>query len=1087
MNPDQGRRFGPYEIQSRLGGGGMGFVFRAWDARLHREVAIKLLNNDYSMPGMRERFLREARAASALNHPNICTIFDIGEQDGEPYLVMELLEGETLKDRIYRQSIPVDELIRIARETAEALGAAHARGVVHRDVKPANVFLVEKPNGGTQAKILDFGLAKIDGGVLGARGRSLDLTTVGATVGTLAYMSPEQARGEVLDARSDLFSLGVVMYEMATRHVPFQGATSALIFVQLLNHAPEPVRDWNEAVPRELERIILKLLAKDRNARFQTARELELALIALTEKGTGGWLRKAVTAVPLVRATDPVAREKRPSHPRNKTGDSHPSRLTPRPDLSGEGAPPAREPFTTAAADDQFLRPVVRAPRSDSRPPRAASGPQDAGLYDVPVPDPDMVRPSRGGAQIPPQRSSRPELIGPFGAQATAVPEMQSGSGPNAETEELERDGNPVLYPPADPEEDASKRRWWWMVAALMLGLVVLLGLLWVFFHGTFRTAALNGQESIMLTEIDNETAEKALDGAVAEGLELDLAQSPYIHLRNGNAFQAALQSSTDDPQPRHDPQSAALDRRVASGLGVDTYLHGSVTGTSPPYSVNVELREVKSDKLLATMESKAPSLLQIPSAIDEISGEIRFRAGEPRTSIDQFTTPLVREATGNLEALQRFSQGEVLLASLRPLDALKAFQQAASLDPKFTQAYLRRAEILSQLQAETAAADAARQALGVADGTSDRTRILAQAAYEIGQSGDYLRASSLLRALLVSYPHDANAHAMLARTLRLEGHFAEALQAAQKAYSDDPLNSFSYTQFADGLVGLDRYDAVLDVTAQLKRLGLPSADAATAATFLASHVADSKKNLVAGTPVASGQSQAAYLDNMGQLTEGEAAWRTRAAAFTLDESLRSAAASALSRASLNRAMLGDCAHALPLALATDGLPMGRVALHDTGVTLGLCGERQQAERLLTLLQERFPQSFEVANFFPADIRSAIALHDQDGDAALEALRPAQGFDLISIGPLLRGLAHTQLRQFEMAIVDFQTVLSHPGLAFLSGTVIFPAAQVGVARAFAASGEKANSKDAYAHFLLLWRGADANDPLVIEAQHHVGM
>jgi serine/threonine protein kinase len=230
--PEIGKKYGPYEILGHLGGGGMGFVYRAWDARLHREVAVKLLHSEFTMPGMRERFLREARAASALNHPNICTIFDIGEQNGEPYLVMELLQGQTLKDLIDYRTVQVDEIVCIAREIAEALGAAHAKGVIHRDIKPANIFLVDKPNGAVQAKVLDFGLAKFQGGVLGARtNRSLDLTAAGATVGTLAYMSPEQARGEVLDSRTDLFSLGVVLYEMATRHIPFPGATSALVFV----------------------------------------------------------------------------------------------------------------------------------------------------------------------------------------------------------------------------------------------------------------------------------------------------------------------------------------------------------------------------------------------------------------------------------------------------------------------------------------------------------------------------------------------------------------------------------------------------------------------------------------------------------------------------------------------------------------------------------------------------------------------------------------------------------------------------------------------------------------------------------------
>ena len=279
MIPESGQTFGPYEILGELGGGGMGIVFRAWDSRLLRQVAIKMLHQEYEIPGMRERFLLEARAASALNHPNICTIFDIGEQDGEPYLVMELLEGETLKEKIAGGAVPVHELVSFAAEVAEALSCAHAKGIVHRDIKPANIFLMDKGGGKRQAKVLDFGLAKISMAMrFGGMSRILELTSAGSTVGTLAYMSPEQARGENLDTRSDLFSLGVVMYEMATRRVPFRGNTPAMVSASLLSETPEPIRSWNDSIPRELEKIIFRLLAKDRTARFQNAGEVSEAL-----------------------------------------------------------------------------------------------------------------------------------------------------------------------------------------------------------------------------------------------------------------------------------------------------------------------------------------------------------------------------------------------------------------------------------------------------------------------------------------------------------------------------------------------------------------------------------------------------------------------------------------------------------------------------------------------------------------------------------------------------------------------------------------------------------------------------------------
>src|SRR5947209_4787459 len=263
MIPMTGDQFGPYEILGTLGRGGVGEVYRAWDRRLEREVALKLLHDEYPQPGNRERFMIEARAASALNHANICTIFDVGSKDGWPYLVMELLKGITLKEKIARSSMSAEEIVRVATEMAGALGAAHALGIIHRDVKPANVMLTKQADGRMRVKVLDFGLAKLTGPLPGQLNhREEHLTVVGEAVGTVSYMSPEQARGDELDGRSDLFSLGVVMYEMATRRTPFHGSTTALLFAQLLGQDPEPIREWNETIPRALEKVIFRLLEK---------------------------------------------------------------------------------------------------------------------------------------------------------------------------------------------------------------------------------------------------------------------------------------------------------------------------------------------------------------------------------------------------------------------------------------------------------------------------------------------------------------------------------------------------------------------------------------------------------------------------------------------------------------------------------------------------------------------------------------------------------------------------------------------------------------------------------------------------------
>jgi len=262
-------QLGPYKIEAKLGEGGMGEVFRAYDTRLHRSVAIKMLRGQTSLdPAARERFQREARAASALNHPNICTVHDIGEASGEPYLVMECLEGETLRERLARGPLAVGELTALATEVTDALEAAHANGIVHRDMKPANVFITRRG----QAKVMDFGLAKfIQAGE--STSTAPMLTEAGLAMGTVAYMSPEQARGEALDARTDLFSFGVMLYEMAAGVRPFQGNATATLFDAILNREPVPVGTLRTGLSPAMENLLLGLLRKNREERVQSAAE----------------------------------------------------------------------------------------------------------------------------------------------------------------------------------------------------------------------------------------------------------------------------------------------------------------------------------------------------------------------------------------------------------------------------------------------------------------------------------------------------------------------------------------------------------------------------------------------------------------------------------------------------------------------------------------------------------------------------------------------------------------------------------------------------------------------------------------------
>ncbi|NIM01687.1 MAG: protein kinase, partial [Acidobacteria bacterium] len=356
---EPGQQIQHYRLVEKIGEGGMGVVWKAEDPRLQRQVALKFVPESDSSAATVDRYLREARAASALNHPNICSIYDIGEWEGRRFIVMELLEGRPLNEHIGGKPMEIDAAIELAVQLAGAIGAAHAKGIVHRDIKPDNIFIT---NDGT-AKILDFGLAKLGSGEEPGEDdetrTALGQTRPGAIVGTVAYMSPEQALGDQLDARTDVFSLGVVLYEMITARRAFDGKTSAAVFDQILNRAPTAPVDFNTQVPIELQNIVNRALEKDPALRYQSAADLAADLKRLRRDSAerpGGappaatagqhWWPKVVVGIALVAAISIAA------NMLLRTERTEPAAAAPQPGVSG--APSiAVLPFTNESGDQE--------------------------------------------------------------------------------------------------------------------------------------------------------------------------------------------------------------------------------------------------------------------------------------------------------------------------------------------------------------------------------------------------------------------------------------------------------------------------------------------------------------------------------------------------------------------------------------------------------------------------------------------------------------------------------------------------------------------------------------------------------------
>jgi serine/threonine protein kinase/tetratricopeptide (TPR) repeat protein len=1138
----------------------MGLVFSAWDARLHRDVAIKLLRDEYSTAEMRSRFLQEARAVSGLNHPNICTIFDIGEDHGDPYLVMELLKGRTLRSRILEGPLPFEDLLQVATEIAEALSAAHARGVIHRDIKPANIILVDKPGGRFVTKVLDFGLAKIDLG--DGLNLGLDYTNTGSTVGTVAYMSPEQARGEPLDARSDLFALGTVCYEMATGEVPFRGATSAMVFVQLLNHPPEAVRQINATVPKEFERVLDKMLEKDRSQRYQSAAEVVAALEEVQKKAKpsrGFWRGLLPTAPPTAPATRAEIREEsmmdiapQPG-PRLRPPVAGDVLLRPvRRVVSSDGVRPSSSisgvPASPAAAVSSSAEGVPAAVPGGAAPGGIAEGPESASSvsgFDVaasatpvsasalPAAVPEVVEAEplqvfrEAKAEAAPSARVEAAKVEPvdaaevvdeiepldLGASVAEMAVVAPASGNEQEAADIHYE-DPVAWPSAqqrvahandsrasrsvfrveelrdafgktieEPEEEQRTTPRGVLVLAVTAALVVAVtgGILGWRFWLRHHVPLVVPPSTLVLAGITNNTGDAELTPILLGGLELDLQPSLAINVLGPATLTAGLRAGGLGVGPEISVDDA---RRAAQNVGAGMVLFGSAKLAGSSYLLSVQVYDVATGVKKVDLAESAGSREQLTGAIDRLCVEIRSGLGERGEAVAQNSVPLERETTASLEALAAYAKGESLMDSGQYLESMHAFDAAAKADPHFVAAQIALADLFRRQRAEVEGAAAATAARDSSASTSARTRQLAQAVYDIYGSGDLPRAEAELAALAKDYPDDEEIVIEQGLCLRLEGKFEEALAVSQRVLDRNPyaLDVASNAEYA--LIALDRTETAMQMESQIQRSGRSHPGLKLLMNLLSPHDDGPQGVDITGSMgrLAPQQYEAMTLDAGGMLDGGLQAWRAVAAQASANTELLSAAGHTLAQAALDRALVEECITAKGLIADAQGYPQGPTTLFDEGLAAALCGDLALADRNARQLESDYRNNWAVKSTLLPDLQ-AVLLWKRHAGNARKPLQDARGYDRISLTGYLRGLVDLE-QQPNAAIIDFQGLLEHRGATTLASPVLYAMAQLGLARAYAASGDQSNSAEAYAKFLNLWGAADPSLTLLREARQH---
>ena len=992
-----GTVFGPYKVIEKIGSGGMGDVYRALDTRLEREVALKLVSDNFLATGpgsdspsplspspgftppgtphsrtqlSHERFFREARASATLNHPNICAIHDVGEQDGRPYLVMELLQGETLKLYLTHHVFTATEVITFAQQAASALAAAHARGIVHRDIKPANIFIVGSGRD-RRLKILDFGLAKKQGfeaspdsryfdpghaGNGASATEMLDLTIPGSTVGTAAYMSPEQAKGDPLDSRTDLFSLGSVLYEMATGRPPFEGRSTAEVFAALLMKEPQSISLSNPAMPAALDPILDKLLAKDRDRRYRSAEELLIDLDTLSDT-----LSKPV--------------------PLNST--------------------------------------VVS---SNSTPVQAKAIP--------------------------------PEAVKQSAVRRIALPGL--------------------------------------LLLAVLAGALVLLRdrifrkpAAGTHLSGTALSQPGDLKDAIIVADFINKTGDPVFDTTLNQALRVQLGQSPVLdiisqqHLRQSMQYLGRRQ---DDPVT---PQTA---REIGEREGVKAILTGSIAPIGKAFLLTLNAQNTATGDDIASEEATAVDKEHVLDALNLTTTGMRAKLGESLASIQKLNAPFGQATTPSLEAFRAYALGDAAHQKGNDIpEAMDHYRRSLDLDPNLAMAWARLGVLYLNSGQVSKAAEFFTRAHQLSKNVSEREKLYIDGHYYSTVVGDLNKSIETLQVAIQEYPLQIDNYINLGVFYLQNGQVGQSYAANRKALELQPDDAIALENGVAASTGLGNNDAVEGYIATGKRLGLNG----TSLLLIESQYYASRADWTnvhrilaetAGRPdeFSITGSWGGALPQLGQFKLAQTTL-LRSADQAASAKAKDAQASALLNAANAGWMVDQCLDPDRLVKQALSLDNGKVTEGFAAGTLAFCNRVKAANKMLSDIEKKYPEDTLIQEVYVPQSRAWLAFKAGDPQRALTFLERVRSHDDICLAPYMRGLAYLVLKDPHNAINSFQKATFTKGQSYYAGAP-YALSHLGMGRAYALLGDKANAKKAYDIFFEEWKNADAGLPVVAEAR-----